>query len=115
MPLTSDHRRAKTSPRRAPVAAATSKNTGRHRGPVAHLVRRSCSDGSNAIPMRFLTLGRSLWVTGFVVASPHLIARANADDTKPAMFLTVFGFIARGVVDLRSWPPDFSNRVHSRL
>ena len=60
--------------------------------------RRSCSDGSSAIPMRFLTLGRSLWVTGFVVASPHLIARANAEDTKPAMFLTVFGFIGRGVL-----------------
>src|ERR1019366_377795 len=74
-----------------------------------------CSDGSNAIPMRFLTLGRSLWVTGLVVASPHLIARANADDTKPAMFLTVFGFIARGVLALRVWPPPFSNRVHSRL
>ena len=31
------------------------------------------------------------------------------------MFLTVFGFIARGVLDLRVWPPHFSNRVHSRL
>src|SRR5580693_4501095 len=70
-PLRSDHRRAKTSPRRAPLAAATSRNTGRHHGPVAHWVRRSCSDGSSAIPMRFLTFGRSLWVTGFVVASPH--------------------------------------------
>src|SRR5258708_37835207 len=101
MPLPSDHRRANTSPRRAPVAAATSRNTGRHHGPVPHWVKRSCSDGSSAIPMRFLTFGRSLWVTGFVVASPHLIARANADDTKPAIFLTVFGFIARGVLVLR--------------
>ena len=31
------------------------------------------------------------------------------------MFLTVFGFIARGVLVLRVWPPHFSNRVHSRL
>jgi hypothetical protein len=53
--------------------------------------------------MRFLAFGRSLWVAGFV------------EDTKPAMFLTVFGFIARGVLDLRVWPPHFSNRVHSRL
>ena len=65
--------------------------------------------------MRFLTFGRSLWVTGFVVASPHLIARTNAEDTMPAMFRTVFGFIARGVLVLRVWPPHFSNRVHSRL
>src|SRR6266849_6019545 len=107
MPLTSDHRRARTSPRRAPVAAAISRNTGRHHGPVAHWVRRSCSDGSKAIPMRFRTFGRSLWVTGFVVASPHLIARTNAEDTKPAMFLTVLGFIARGALDLRVWPPHF--------
>jgi hypothetical protein len=61
--------------------------------------------------MRFLTFGRSLWVTGFVAASPHLIARTNAEDTKPAIFLTVFGFIARGVLVFRVWPPDFSNRV----
>src|SRR5436190_22992289 len=101
MPLRSDHRRAKISPRRAPVAAAISRNAGRHHGPVAHWVRRSCSDGSSAIPMRFLTFGRSLWVTGLVVASPHLIARTNAEETKPAMFLTVFGFIARDVLDLR--------------
>src|SRR5580693_5788492 len=114
-PLRSDHRRAKTSPRRAPLAAATSRNTERHHGPVAHWVRRSCSDGSSAIPMRFLTFGRSLWVTGFMVVSPHLIARTNAEDTKPAMFLTVFGFMARGVLDLRVRPPHFSNRAHSRL
>src|SRR5258706_5828479 len=105
MPLTSAHRRAKTSPRGARVAAATSRNTGRHHGPDAHWVRRSCSDGSSAIPMRFLTFGRSLWVTGFVVASPHLIARTNAEDTKPAMFLTVFGFSWRCVL-LLVWPPD---------
>jgi len=42
--------------------------------------------------MRFFTLGRSLWVTGFMLANPHLIARRNAEDTTPAMFLTVFGF-----------------------
>src|ERR1039457_2458080 len=115
MPLTSDHRRANTSPRRAPVAAATSRNTGRHHGPVAHWVRRYCSDGSSAIPIRFLTLGRSLWVAGLAVTSPHLIARTYADDTKPAMFLTVFGFMARGFLDLRVWPPHFSNRVPPRL
>src|ERR1039457_6945233 len=103
MPLTSDHRRANTSPRRAPVAAATSRNTGRHHGPVAHWVKRSCSDGSSAIPMRFFTLGRSLWVTGLVVARLHLIARRYAEDTTPAMFLTVFGFIGRGALDLRVW------------
>ena len=65
--------------------------------------------------MRFLTFGRSLWVTGFVLVSPHLIARANAEDTNPAMFLTVFGFIGRGVLVLYVWPPHFSNRIHSRL
>src|ERR1035437_487264 len=112
MPLTSDHRIASTSPRRAPVATDISRNAGRHHGPLAHWVRRSCSDGSSASTMRFLTLGRSLWVTGFVVASPHLIARRNAEDTKPAMFRTVLGFIGRGVLVLRMWPPHFSNRVH---
>src|SRR5258706_15305547 len=105
MPLTSAHRRAKTSPRGARVAAATSRNTGRQHGPVALWVSRSCSDGSSAIPMRFLTFGRSLWVTGFILASPHLIARRYAEDPKPAMFLTVLGFIARGVLVLRVWPP----------
>ena len=71
-------------------------------------------DGSSAIPRRLRTFGRSLWVTGLVVANPHLIARRNAEDTKPAIFLTVFGFIGRGALDFRSRPPDFSNRVHSR-
>ena len=66
---------------------------------------------SDALPH----FGRSLWVTGFVVASPHLIARTNAEDTMPAMLLTVFGFIARGALVLRVWPPDFSSRAHSRL
>ena len=67
------------------------------------------------MPIRFFTLGRSLWVTGLLVTSPHLMARTNAEDTTPAMFLTVFGFIARGALLLRVWPPHFSNRAHSRL
>src|ERR1019366_3804671 len=63
----------------------------------------------------FFIFGRSLCVTGLVVTSPHLIARRKAEDTRPAMFLTVFGAIARGSLVLRVWPPHFSNRVHSRL
>src|SRR5580704_18224128 len=98
VPLTSAQRIASTSPRRAPVAADISRKVERHHGPLAHWVRRSCSDGSRAIPMRFFTLGRSLWVTGFVVTNPHLIARRYAEETRPAMFLTVFGFIARGAL-----------------
>jgi hypothetical protein len=49
------------------------------------------------------------------VVNPHLMARTNAEETMPAIFLTVFGFIGRGVLFLRVWPPHFSNRAHSRL
>jgi hypothetical protein len=40
-----------------------------------------------------------------------LIARQYAEETMPAMLRTVFGFIARGVLSLRVWPPAFSNRM----
>ena len=76
---------------------------------------RSCSSVARAIPMRFLTLGGSLLVTGFVVTSPHRIARTKAEETRPAMLRTVFGFIGRGVLVLRVWPPHASRRAHSRL
>ena len=83
--------------------------------PMSKSIRRSCSAGRRAIPARFLTLGRSLWVTGLTVTSPHLMARRYADETMPAMLRTDFGFIARGSFVWRVWPPDFSNRAHSRL
>ena len=35
----------------------------------------------------------------------HLMARTNAEETMPAMLLTVFGFIGARPLDLRSWPP----------
>lgn len=111
----SDHRNANTSPRRHPVAEAISRNVPRHHGPTAHSTMWSCSDGSSASPTRFFIFGRSLCVTGLVVTSPHLIARRYAEDTRPAMLRTVFGDIGRGVLVLRVWPPDFSNRTHSLL
>ena len=40
-------------------------------------------------------------VTGLVVTRPHLIARENGDDTKPAMFRTVLALSARGAFVLR--------------
>src|SRR5215470_11912616 len=94
----SDQRNAKTSPRRAPVAAAISRNIGRHQGPAADLINSICSDGSNAIPSRFFGTGGSLFVTGFVVANPHLMARRNALDTTPAMLRTDFADSGRGVL-----------------
>src|ERR1035437_5253979 len=109
------HRNAKTSPRRHPVAVAISRNVPRHHGPTAHSTMWSCSAGSSASPARFFTFGRSLWVTGFTVTNPHLIARRYAEDTNPAMVRTVFGDIGRGALVLRVWPPHFSNRTHSLL
>lgn len=68
-----------------------------------------------ATPWWRFTLGGSELVTGLTVASPHLIARLNALEMTPAIFLTLFAVSGRGVVDLRRWPPDFRSRVHSRL
>ena len=65
VPLISDHRSANTSPRRAPSEAHVSRNAGKHHGLRAHWIKRSCSAGRRAIPVRFFTLGRSLWVTGY--------------------------------------------------
>jgi hypothetical protein len=43
------------------------------------------------------------------------MGRANAEAITPEMFLTVFGFIARGSLFLRVRPPPFSNRtLHAR-
>src|ERR1039458_5934983 len=81
-----------------------------HSGPRAHPLRRSCSDGSGDIPTLFFSLRRSLWGTGFTVINPHLMADRKSEDTTPAMFLTVFGFIGRGVLVLRVWPPHFRDR-----
>ena len=64
---------------------------------------------------RFFTLGRSLCVTGLAVTSPNLMARANADETMPAIFRTGFAFVERGSFVLRECPPHVTNRVHSRL
>jgi hypothetical protein len=110
-----DHRDAKTSPRRAPVAADISRIIGRHQGPVADLISNICSDGMSAIPSCFFGIGGSLLETGLVATSPHLIARAKALDTTPAVFRTVFADSGRGVLSRTVWPPCLSKRLHSRL
>ena len=61
-----------------------------HRGPLAALIRRSCWAGVSPMPLRFFGTGGSLAETGLVATSPHLIARAKALDTTPAMLRTVF-------------------------
>ena len=109
MPFTSDHRRAKTSPRLAPVAATTSRNTGCTLGQAILLRWEQCH--SDALP-HFWEVAVGDRIYG---GQPPLDRAPNAEETRPAMFRTVFGFIARGVLDLRVWPPHFSNRVHSRL
>ena len=86
-----------------------------HHGPVAAFITISCCAGVSAIARCFFTRGGSLFVTGLVVTSPHLMARENAEETTPAMFLTVLALNGRGVFFFRVWPPHFSNRVHSRL
>jgi|CZKS01.1.fsa_nt_gi hypothetical protein len=49
------------------------------------------------MPFRFLGLGGSLLVTGFVVSRPHLIARENALERTPAMLRTVFLLSGRSI------------------
>ena len=60
-----------------------------HHGPVADAKTRTCCAGVSATPLCFLGTGGSLRVTGFVATSPHLSARANALETRPATCLTV--------------------------
>ena len=50
---------------------------------------------------QFFTRGGSLLVTGFIEIRPQRIARANALETTPAIFRTVFALSARGVRSLR--------------
>src|SRR5437868_4507704 len=97
----SDQRRASTSPRRAPVAAAISRNIGKHQKAVADLIIRICSDGISAMPSCFFGTGGSLFETGLLLTNPHLIARRKALDTTPAMLRTVFADSGRGVLSRR--------------
>ena len=71
--------------------------------------------GVNAMPWCFLTLGGSELVTGLVAVSPHLIARLNALEITPAMLRTVLALKGRWDLVLRSRPPDFRRRAHSKL
>src|ERR1022692_3986014 len=64
----SDQRSASTSPRRAPVAAVTSRNVAMHHGPLADSKTRTCCAGVSAMPLCFLGTGGSLCVTGFAVS-----------------------------------------------
>ena len=95
--------------------ATTSRYVRRHHGSVAASMTILCWAGVSAMPRCFFTLGGSLLVTGLVVANPHLMARLNALETTPAIFLTVFPLSGRGALVLRVWPPDFSNLAHSRV
>src|ERR1700679_1338711 len=97
----SDQRKARISPRRAPVAAATSRNVAMHQGPVADAKARNCCAGVSATPRRFFGTGGSLLLTGLAETSPHRSARANALDTRPAMCLTVFELSGRDCFVLR--------------
>src|ERR1700722_2728495 len=104
----SDHRRASTSPRRAPVAADSVRNTGKHQGLVAPSRSSSCCAAVRAIPLCFLGTGGSLADTGFVETRLHLIAREKALDRRPATFRTVFELSGRGFLSLRVCPPLLS-------
>src|SRR5579862_7316220 len=97
----SDQRSARTSPRRAPVPAHTSRNVAKHQGPLAAATNVFCCVGASAIPLRFFGTGGSLPDTGFIVTSPHLIAREKALDSTPAMFRTVFAESGRGAFVFR--------------
>src|ERR1700687_896629 len=83
--LMSHQRNARTSPRRAPVPAPSSRKVPRHQGPVAAAMNVSCCAVVRAKPRRFLGIGGSLADTGFTVTSPHLIAREKALERTPAM------------------------------
>lgn len=112
-PLMSDQRSAMTSPRLAPVAAATSSNVARHQGPVAESISCICSVGNKAVPSCFFGIGGSLFGTGLTPTNPHLTARKNALDTTPAMLRTLFADSGRGVLSQRVRPPLSSSRFHS--
>jgi hypothetical protein len=98
-----DQRSARTSPRRAPVPPHTSRKIGIHQGPDAAWKTISCSAEVQRDAKCFFTRGGSLLVAGLVEVSLQRIARANALETTPAMFRTVFALIERGVF-WRVWP-----------
>ncbi len=110
-------RKARTSPRRAPVAAQISRNVAMHHGEVADAKTRACCAGVSATPLRFFGTGGSLRVTGFLATNPHLSARAKALETRPATCLTVLALSGRAcfvflAITCGRRPPSTSATAH---
>ena len=82
-----------------------------HHGPVADAKTRTCCAGVSAMPRCFLGTGGSLRVTGLVVNSPHLSARAKALETRPAMCLTVFALSGTSLLCLSVMPAALQKPV----
>ncbi len=108
-PERSLHRRASSSPRRAPVAASSSKNRSCPRPETAP--RRSSGESERLRAVRgcLCGVGGSLAGTGFVATSPHLTARVYALESIPEMFRTVLADSGRAAF-VRRWCPPSSEK-----